>query len=108
MHAQQLFHSMQGGRSGCRFQCAEGQRHSAVVAEGEPGRETMRLDPLSRPAGEVVFRCAGGQAHRFDLAQGEGGPQAGACRFQKGFLGGKIRRCTGRFAGSLPPFRQAL
>ena len=76
--AQGIFHCMHKGLQS--FQCAEGQRHAALVAQREPGGKAMGLHPFRRLAGKMIGRCTVFQPDSLDLTQGERLPQAGACR----------------------------
>ena len=70
-----LFHCMQTGSSGFRFQDAVRHGHAVFMAQGEMCPQAARFHPLGAPAGKVIGRCPAGQADGFDLAEGEGLPQ---------------------------------
>ena len=75
-----LFHCMQTGSSGFRFQDAVRHGHAVFMAQGEMCPQAACFHPLGTPAGKVIGRCPAGQADGFDLAEGEGLPQTGARR----------------------------
>ena len=83
---------MQRKASGFRqcFQDAEGQRDPAVMAEGKVGSQLVCSHPVCSGTGELIRRGTAFQPHGLDVPQAERLPQAGACRLEKGLLGGKV------------------
>jgi|GEM_PF-6116449 len=94
-----LFHCMQTGSSGFRFQDAVRHGHAVFMAQGEMCPQAACFHPLGAPAGKVIGRCPAGQADGFDLAEGEGLPQTGARRLEESLLGRKVRRRAGHGMG---------
>ena len=94
-----LFHCMQTGSSGFRFQDAVRHGHAVFMAQGEMCPQAVCFHPLGAPAGKAIDRCPAGQADGFDLAEGEGLPQTGARRLEESLLGRKVRRRAGHGMG---------
>ena len=90
------------------FQHAEGQRHAALVAEGEVSAEAVLGHPCGGGAGEPVGRGPAFQPDGLDVPQGKGFPQPGARRLEEGFLRGKVRCRAGGFVGSAADVQGAL